>query len=68
MLDRMVWTVTVKALEHPTVKFSVWLSEEKWLTKVEMLVVGAHTSLLGFNLLCGQTRKLASGTLWRERH
>lgn len=63
MLDEMGWIVIVKAPEHPTAKFSAWLSEEKWLIKVEMLVEAAHTRLLGFNLLCGQTRKLPKGTL-----
>lgn len=38
MLDEMGWIVIVKAPEHPTAKFSVWLSEEKWFIKVEMLV------------------------------
>lgn len=38
MLDEMGWIIIVKVPEHPTATFSVWLSEEKWFIKVEMLV------------------------------
>lgn len=68
MLNGMDWSVIVKAPEHPTAKFSIRHSEEEWFIKAEMLVGAAHTSLLGFNLLCGQTGKLPNGTLWTERH
>lgn len=35
---RWVGLLLLKVPEHPTATFSVWLSEEKWFIKVEMLV------------------------------
>lgn len=59
VLDEMGWIIIVKVPEHPTATFSVWLSEEKWFIKVEMLVrlpIQAFQDLIQFECKLGNSQ------------